>query len=101
MDEIQVVDNEQAHRLEVKLGAETAFAEYRIADDGIIFPHTVVPDAFEGRGVGSALVRAGLRKAKDADMPVIPLCSFFAGWIAKHPEFIEQVHPRYRERVGG
>lgn len=101
MDQINVTNNEEASRLEVKLDGETAFADYRITRGGIVFPHTVVPDAFEGRGIGSALVRAGLKMAKDKDLPVIPTCSFFAGWIVKHPEFIEQVHPRYRDRVGG
>ena len=99
MDQIDVTNNEEDGRLEVKLNGETAFAEYRVTGGGIIFPHTVVPEAFEGRGIGSALVRAGLKMAKDMDLPVIPTCTFFAGWIAKHPEFIEQVHPRFRDRV--
>ena len=101
MEEIKVEDNKEAGRLEVKLDGDTAFAEYRVTGGGIIFPHTVVPDAFEGRGIGGALVRAGLKMAKDMDLPVIPTCTFFAGWIARHPEFIEQVHPRFRDRVGG
>lgn len=101
MENFDVTNNEKAARLEVKLDGETAFAEYRITRGGIVFPHTVVPEAFEGRGIGGALVRAGLAFAKEKDLPVIPTCSFFAGWIARHPEFVEQVHPRYRDRVGG
>lgn len=98
---IEVTDNRQAGRLEVKLGEDVAYAEYRVGRGGVTFPHTVVPSAFEGKGVGSALVKAGLKMAKEKDLPVIPLCSFFAGWIARHPEYREQVHPRYRDRVGG
>jgi predicted GNAT family acetyltransferase len=99
MDQIEVRNNAEASRLEVKLDGEVAFADYRVTRGGIVFPHTVVPKAFEGRGVGSALVREGLKFAREKDLPVIPTCSFFAGWIAKHPEFVEQVHPRYRDRV--
>ena len=99
-DQLEVTDNKAASRLEVHLGDEVAFAEYRRNQDGMVFPHTVVPNAFEGKGVGTALVKAGLKFAKDEGLPVIPLCSFFAGWIARHPEYIEQVHPRYRDRVG-
>ena len=96
---IDVTNNEKASRFEVALDGETAFADYRITRGGIVFPHTVVPDAFEGRGIGSALVRAGLEFARGKKLKVIPLCSFFAGYIALHPEYMELVHPRYRDRV--
>lgn len=99
-DPIEVTNNAAASRLEVRLGDDVAFAEYRKTRGGMVFPHTVVPKAFEGRGVGSALVKAGLKFAKDEGLPVIPLCSFFAGWLARHPEHWDEVHPRYRDRVG-
>ena len=96
---MEITNNEKAGRLEVELDGEVAFAEYRITRGGIVFPHTVVPEAFEGRGIGSALVREGLKFAREKKLKVIPLCSFFAGYIARHPEFIDQVHPRYLDRV--
>lgn len=99
MDAFEVTNNEKASRFEVVLDGETAFAEYRITRGGIVFPHTVVPEAFEGRGIASALVREGLKFAKEKKLKVIPLCSFVAGYIARHPEFMDQVHPRYRDRV--
>lgn len=97
---IEIVNNRQAGRLEAHLGEEVAFSEYRITRGGVVFPHTVVPKAFEGKGVGSALVKEGLRFAAELKLKVIPLCSFFAGYIARHPEYLDQVHPRYRDRVG-
>ena len=97
--DITVTDNPAAGRLEVRLEGEVAFAEYRRTAEGMVFPHTVVPPALEGRGIGGALVREGLRMAKAEGLLVIPKCSFFAGYIARHPEFEDQVHPRYRDRV--
>ena len=94
---ITVTDNPAAGRLEVKLEGEVAFAEYRRTPEGMVFPHTVVPPAFEGRGVGSAWVREGLRMARAEGLLVIPKCSFFAGYLAKHPELADQVHPDYRK----
>lgn len=99
-DQIEVTDNPQASRLEVRLGDDVAFTEYRRERGGMVFPHTVVPKAFEGKGVGSALVKAGLKMAEDEGLKVIPLCSFWAGYLAKHPEYWDQVDPRYRDRVG-
>jgi predicted GNAT family acetyltransferase len=95
-DQIEVTNNRDAGRFEVKLGDEVAFAEYRLTGEGIVFPHTVVPEAFEGRGVGSALVREGMKFAKEEGRLVTPTCSFFAGYLAKHPEYNDQLEPGYR-----
>lgn len=97
---VDVVMNEEAHRFEAELEGETAFAEYRLVNNGIILPHTVVPEAFEGRGVASQLAKAALGYARDHGLKVIPLCPFMAGYIAKHPEWHDIVHETYRERLG-
>ena len=98
--ELKVVNNAAERRFEVRLGDEIAFTEYRIEDDAIRFPHTEVPKAFEGRGVGSLLVKAGMQFAREQGLPVKPACSFVAGYIAKHPEYHDLVHPNWRKRVG-
>lgn len=89
--------NTDTSRFEVKLGAEIAFAEYRLKGDTITFPHTVVPDAFAGKGVAGRLVQAGLAYAKGNKLWVKPTCSFFHAYIAKRPELHELVHPDMRE----
>lgn len=95
-DDLEVVNNEAKGRFEVVLGDEVAFAEYRLLKTGIMFPHTVVPPAFEGRGIGGKLVRAGMEFARQRGEKVLPTCTFFAGYIKNHPEFHELVHPDYR-----
>lgn len=97
---INVVDNRTAGRFEVHLGGATAFAEYRLEGDSIVFPHTVVPDAFAGKGVGGALVKHGLAYARERALKVKPTCSFFAGYITKHPEYHDLVHPDFRSKLG-
>jgi len=97
---IDVVMNDKTHRFEVKLGDETAFAEYSLLHDAIVLPHTVVPDAFAGKGVASALAKAALGYARDHGLKVKPTCSFMAGYITKHPEYHDLVHPDFREKLG-
>ena len=99
-DTVSVVMNEQTRQFEAKLGNETAFAEYRLVDHGIILPHTVVPEAFEGKGVGSALAKAALSYAREQGLKVIPTCPFMAGYIRKHPEWHDIVHETYRGQLG-
>jgi predicted GNAT family acetyltransferase len=100
MPDVNVVMNEAERRFEVKLDGEIAFAEYRLIDHGIILPHTVVPEAFEGKGVGSALAKTALGYAREHGLKVIPLCTFMAGYISKHPEWRDVVHETYIEKLG-
>lgn len=97
---LHVVMNDQTHRFEVTLGGETAFAEYSLLHDAIVLPHTVVPDAFAGKGVGSALAQAALGYARQHGLKVKPICPFMAGYIGKHPEYQDLVHPDFRGRLG-
>ena len=97
---IAVVNNEAAHRFEARLGDAVAFTEYRLRDGVIILPHTVVPEEFEGRGVGSALAKAALGYAREQGLEVAPTCPFIAGYITKHPEWHDIVEAGYRARLG-
>jgi hypothetical protein len=83
-------------KFEIRLDDQVAFAEYKVKGDSIIFPHTVVPEAFAGKGVGGKLVQAGLAYAKEQGLLVRPHCSFFKAYIAKRPELHELVHPDER-----
>lgn len=100
MADVDVINNTQTHRFEVKLEGETAFAEYRLKPGQIILPHTVVPPAFEGKGVAGALARAAFGYAREQGLKVIPTCSFMAGWVKKHPEQHDIVDPSCKETLG-
>ena len=95
-----VVMNDRTHRFEVTLGDDVAFAEYRLHPGHVTLPHTVVPDAFAGKGVASALAKAALGYARDHQLTVKPTCAFMAGYITKHPEYHDLVHPDFREKLG-
>jgi uncharacterized protein len=97
---VAVVNNEAERRFEARLGDAVAFTEYRLRDGTMILPHTVVPEEFEGRGVGGQLAMAALSYAREQGLEVVPTCSFIAGYITKHPEWHDLVQPAYRERLG-
>ena len=55
-------------RAKTKLAQNTPdcrFQAYDLLHDAIVSPHSFVPKAFEGQGIGSALVKAGLAYARD------------------------------------
>ncbi|MDF0486966.1 GNAT family N-acetyltransferase [Sphingomonas sp. H39-1-10] len=82
-----VTDNRSEHEFEIVVDGHRAVAAYQMEDDTIVFTHTIVPEAIEGRGVGSRLIRAALDSARDRKLKVIPQCPFVAAYIERHPEY--------------
>ncbi|WP_439574703.1 GNAT family N-acetyltransferase [Phreatobacter sp.] len=97
---VTVTDNPDAQRFEAVIDGHTAFAEYRLIKGAIMFTHTEVPQALGGRGIGSALVKAGLKAARERELKVMPVCPFFSAYFGKHPEERDLLHPSYRIALG-
>ena len=94
-----VVDHAEAQRYEIVIDGQAAgFAEYRLIgpehdtpDRTMVFTHTVIQNAFEGRGVGSRLAKAALDDARARGLLVRPECSFFVRYIERHGEYADLV----------
>lgn len=99
-DAVEVTDNTTTHRFEVRVGDDVAFAEYHLKPGQIVLPHTVVPPAFEGKGVASALARYAFGYAREHGLTVIPTCPFMSAWVKKHPEAQDVVDPSCKETLG-
>lgn len=91
-DAVRVTRNDGASRYEAFIEDELAgYAEFALVDGGIAFTHTVVDDAFEGRGVGSRLAATALDEARADGMRVTPRCSFIKSYIERHPDYLDLV----------
>ena len=98
-----VLDVAESSRFEIHVDGRLAgFAEYRMKSPQlIVFTHTEIDDAFEGRGLGSTLVRAALDAARDRGLAVRPDCPFVRAYIARHPgEYLDLVPVDLRPRLG-
>jgi predicted GNAT family acetyltransferase len=89
MTDIATANNPEASRYEARIDGDLAgYAEYLLRDGQIVFTHTEVADAFEGRGVGSVLIRAALDDVRETGgRSVVPQCPFVRSWIEKHPDY--------------
>jgi uncharacterized protein len=104
-----VRDVAEASRYEARLppngdadgAAAIAFAAYLRHGREIVFTHTEVPPALEGRGVGSRLARAALDDARRHGLTVIPRCPFIAAFIRRHPEYRDLVPEARRDALLG
>lgn len=97
MEMSELVRNEQKKRFEVEAEGHTAFIEYMIDNDGIMYlTHTEVPRALEGKGVGKYIVEKSLNYLKDNGFKLAPLCPFVAAYLKRHPEWQEILAKGYR-----
>ena len=83
----RVTDNKAEAEFELIVSGQRAVAAYQLEGDTIVFTHTIVPKAIEGRGVASKLIRAALDSARDRGLKVISQCPFVTAYIEKHPEY--------------
>ncbi|MFD0691174.1 GNAT family N-acetyltransferase [Actinomadura fibrosa] len=88
----EITDNAEQNRYEIRLDGELAgFVEYTAQPDRLVFTHTEVDSAFEGKGVGSSLARGALDDVRAKGLSVVPRCPFIAKWIEKHPDYKDLV----------
>lgn len=94
MSDLKLVHNIDDSRYEAWDGDTVAgFAEYQLTDALIVFTHTEVEPAYEGKGVGSQIARFALDDVRaDGKREVLPLCPFIKGWIGHHRDYVELVY---------
>ena len=83
----EVAHEPDNNRFAMHIEGETSVLDYHLAGEKIVFTHTGVPPALEGRGIGSRLVKAGFDWARENDLRVRPLCPFVSHYIHRHPEY--------------
>lgn len=90
--------NDDRSRYELTAGGLLAVCEFNRLSSAVMFTHTEVPEALEGRGVGSSLVRGALDDVRAQGLEVIPLCPFVAAFIRRHREYMDLVSPVSRRQ---
>jgi uncharacterized Fe-S cluster protein YjdI/predicted GNAT family acetyltransferase len=88
---VRAVHNADESRYEGWIGDELAgFAQYQLTSELIVFTHTETDPKFEGKGVGSAIIRFALDDVRAAaNRKVMPLCPFVKGWMDRHQDYYD------------
>ncbi|MGH8300742.1 MAG: GNAT family N-acetyltransferase [Steroidobacteraceae bacterium] len=81
-----VRDDAARRRYQLAVGGEVAFIDYLRDGHNVVMTHAEVPPALRGGGVGSALVKGALALVRERGEKVVPLCSFVAQYMRRHPE---------------
>jgi predicted GNAT family acetyltransferase len=84
----EVRHNVEASRYElVEDGELLGIADYRIAGDRIVFPHTEIKASRRGNGLGAVLVQGALDDVVGSGRTVVPQCWYVAEFIDDNPEY--------------
>jgi len=81
-----VRNNIVASRYELEADGALCIAAYRPRGAAIVFTHTEVPEALEGRGHGSRLIRGALADVRAQGRKIVAECAFVAAYLDRHPE---------------
>ena len=99
-EKIEVVNNKDELRFEVNLNGELAYIKYQYYKKDIAFMHTVVPDAFRGKGIGVAMAVAALNFARAENRKIMLYCTFVAKYVREHPEYHVLVDTNFHPSFG-
>ncbi len=98
MTDPTIQDRADEQRFVAEVDGHEAELEYAREGGRLRLIHTSVPEAVEGRGVGSALARHALDRAREQGLTVWPDCPFVAAWIERHPDYQDLVDPGFPRR---
>jgi predicted GNAT family acetyltransferase len=89
MSNIEVVHVPENSRYEIHVDGHVAgFTEAKERDDGVLlFPHTVIEDAYEGQGLGSVLVTGALDDVRRRGVRIEVTCPYMRHFLRRHPEY--------------
>lgn len=96
----EVRDNPEARRYELEVDGQVAVMTYNLNPPQLMITETLVPEALEGRGLASRLAAAVVADVRARGLVLLPVCPYLAGWLQKHPEHTDVVHPTYRGILG-
>lgn len=65
--------------------------DYHLNGQTMTITHTGVPEAVGGRGLAAALTCFALDYARQAGWSIVPLCSYSALYIKRHPQYQDLV----------
>ena len=87
VEELEVIHNREKERFEIWIDGALSELDYRLQGHTFIIHHTGVPPALEGHGIAGRLTQAALEYAEGESLSVLPLCSYAAAYIRRHPRY--------------
>ena len=82
----QLRDDAVRGRLEMDEQSQVVFADYRREGRRLLIDHVEAPISLRGTGAAGRFMQALTERARREGVTLVPICSYAAHWLARHPE---------------
>jgi len=89
LNTLEVIQNENERRFESWIDGKLAKLDYIQDGKNFVITHVGVHPEQRGQGIAGRIVQVSLEYAKEKDLRVVPMCSYAAAYIRRHPEYVE------------
>jgi predicted GNAT family acetyltransferase len=89
LEKMEVTHNPGMNRFETWLDGYLSKLDYIQDGKNFVITHVGVHPELRGHGVAGRLVEVSLEYAREKSLRVIPMCSYAAAFMRRHPEYAE------------
>ena len=89
LNKLEVIHNHNENRFETWIDGKLSKLDYIQDGKNFVITHVGVHPALRGQGVAGRIVEVGLAYARENSLRVVPMCSYAAAFIRRHPEYAE------------
>lgn len=88
----EVIHNEDLQRYEILLdGEKVGHADYKVEGDVLVFDHTEVDPAQQGKNLAGILMRESLDDVRARELKMRPVCSYVVKFVERFDEYADLV----------
>jgi predicted GNAT family acetyltransferase len=88
----EVIHNEALQRYEILLeGEKVGHADYKVDGNVLVFDHTEVDPAQQGKNLAGILMRAALDDVRERGLMMRPVCSYVVKFVERYDEYADLV----------
>jgi predicted GNAT family acetyltransferase len=97
VQKLQVAHNLSKNRFETWVDEYPSRLDYIQDGKNFVITHVGVHPELRGQGVAGRLVETSLEYARENALRVIPMCSYAAAYMRRHPEYAELMNQERSE----
>ena len=89
LNALEVIRNEEERRFEAWIEGTLSKLDYIQDGKNFVITHVGVHPDLRGQGIAGRIVQVSLEYAREHELRVVPMCSYAAAYIRRHPEYAE------------
>jgi uncharacterized protein len=89
LNKLEVIHNPGESRFETWIDGNLSKLDYMQDEKNFVITHVGVHPSLRGQGVAGRIVEVSLAYAQEKELRVVPMCSYAAAFIRRHPEYAE------------